>query len=274
MIKAEFDFDDIYDLLGLSGVADKTMADAARDLTVATHAHIIEEANKILHTRRGMFIEALSYFQIAEDTWVISLEGSARWIDEGMDPHSMLESLLASPKAKTAKDGSKYLVVPFSHAGGPTQLTPAQQNLLSTIKEGLKSRNIPYQKLERDDTGSPKLGKLHSFSIMDKPLKTHNGVGQGHGPIGAPLQGPTGIPYLQGLNIYQNAVKDSKGKEHVRRDIMTFRVASSKMLGTGRWEHPGLQKTDLMKSGLDFANSHWEKVVAPSVIGKMMIEMK
>lgn len=271
MIHLNIDISDLIPLTGASEAAQRAIIEGARDLTIATHAHIVEEANKRLHTRRGLFIEALSYFQISDDTWVVSLDAKARWIDDGMPDHNMLDDLLKSPKAKNAKDGSRYIVVPFRHSGGPTQLTPAQMNLLTTIKAHLKDRGIPYGKLEHDASGAPKLGRLHRFDVMKEPIKSHNGPGQGRGPIGRPIQGPTGIPVLKGISVYQRKITDKQGKESVKREIMTFRVASSKHREQGgRWDHPGLKPMKLMDEGLEWARAHWESKVAPGVLGRLV----
>lgn len=274
MIHVNIDASDLADLIDAEGEARKIMTEAARDLAAATHGHIVEQANRRLHTRRGMFIEALDYFPINEHTWVVSLAAKARWIDDGMPEHNMLDDLLASPKAKTAKDGSRYIVIPFQHKGGVTQLTPAQQNLLATIKTALRKEGIPYGKIEKDASGAPKLGTLHKLDITKEPLRTGKGPGQGRGPVGRPLQGPTGIPFLQGLSVTQRKVTDKQGKETVRRDIMTFRIASSKHKEQGgRWDHPGLPAMNLMEEGLDWAKKHWEQEIAPRVLGSLIASL-
>jgi hypothetical protein len=197
------------------------------------------------------------------------------WIEEGMPPHEMIDNLLKSPKAKTSKDGSKYLSIPFKHNKGPTQQTAPQTSLTDTIKSSLKEMNksrskgnkIPYAKIETNPDGSPKLGLLHKFDIVDKPLKMSNSPGQGKGPVGAPMQGPTGIPFLKGVRIYQN--KNAQGK--VERTIMTFRTVSSKMKGTGRWFHPGLEPVKFLDQAFDWAMKEWETKMKPAII-EMAVE--
>lgn len=250
---------------------------AGTELTAATHGHILEEANKKLHSRRQMFVDSLTHHQVSEDTWVINLDAKAVWIDEGMEAHSMLDGFLKSPKAKTAKDGSKYLVIPFEHGPkGKTQMTHAQANLLDTIKRELGKINrerkslgaeaIPYAKIETDAQGKPKLGRLHSFDIMKEPKRIGTGPGEGKGPRGEVQQGPTGIPLLQGISIYQKMVKGKGGKESVKRSIMTFRVASSKHKGQGRWDYPGVEPTNLMEEGYKWALDQWKSTIAPKIL--------
>lgn len=245
----------------------KAMNDAARDLTTQTHAHILEQVQAKLHSTREKYVKALSFKQVDADTWVIELAKDAMFIEEGIKPNTdMLDGLLKSSKAKTAKDGSRYIVVPFQHNKGATQQTPAQTTLTNTIKSEMKKRKIPYGKLETDASGKPKTGLLHSFDIMKQPIKTAPGAGSGHGPIGQVKQGPTGIPHLQGVRVYQTKVKDAKGKESVKKSIMTFRIASSKMKGQGRWVHPGLEAKKFLDEAADWALKEFETRIRDQIL--------
>jgi hypothetical protein len=161
---------------------------------------------------------------------------------------------------------SRYRVIPFQHNKGPTQQTKTQNELKETIRTEMGKRGIPYGKLEMNADGTPKLGKLHSFDIKDKPLKTQNGVGQGWGEIGKPKVGATGIPFLQGVNVYQTKVKDKSGKESVQKQIMTFRIVSSKHKGTGRWVHPGFEPKKFLQEGYEWALKEWNDKILPQIL--------
>lgn len=254
-------------------------------LTAMTKNHIIEEAQRKLHSRRSMFIEGLDSFQEDGNTWVINLDSSVRWVDDGMPPHNMLDGLLSSPKAKTSKDGSKYLIVPFKHNKGATEMTPAQKNLNQTVKAEMKKFGVPYGTIEKGSDGSPRLGLLHEMDITQAPLKAMNGPGQGDGPIGSPIQGPTGTPYLKGIRVSQRLVKNKNGTESVRREIMTFRVASSKhndenkskkdaapegSITKGRWDHPGVEAMNFMEEGAKWAKQQWDSHIAPQLMEGVM----
>lgn len=246
---------------------DKAMKNAARDLAAMTHAHILEEAQAKLHSTREKFVKALSIQQVDEDTWVIELAKDAMFIEEGIKPNTdMLDGLLKSPKAKTAKDGSRYLVVPFDHKKGQASQTPAAKSLTDTIKNEMKSRGISYGGIEKDANGKAKTGLLHSFDIMKNPVKTAQGPGQGHGPIGAVKQGATGIPHLQGVRVYQTPVKGKDGKESIKKSIMTFRIASSKMKGQGRWIHPGLEAKRFLDEAATWALAEFEKHIKDQIL--------
>lgn len=265
---------------GLEGKLREAAQIAGNELAPAVHAHIVEEANKKLHARRQAFIEGVSFKQEGPDTWLIVLDAKARWIDDGLEPHEMIDDLLSqrSGKAKgpkTSKDGSRYRVIPFFHGPGKggTSQTPAEASLQATIKSELKkannqltgNRGIPYAKIENGADGKPATGLLHSFDITNAPSKTGNGPGQGWGPIGSVRQGATGIPFLQGVRIYQRQVKGADGKPTVKRAIMTFRTVSSKMKGTGRWFHPGLPPAKIFDEAHAWGIRKWENEILPKV---------
>lgn len=285
MFHVNLDVSGLTDLLQTSSVARKVLKQAATQLTQQTKEHIIQEANKRLHTRRQMYVDGLSAFQENEHTWVISLDAKVRWIDDGMPAHNMLDDLLKSPKAKTTKDGTgKYIVIPFQHKKGATEATPAQQGLTDAIKTELRGINalrkaagadpIPYGKIERNQDGSPKLGVLHKLNISDSPIKTHEGAGQGWGDIGQVRQGPTGIPFLKGIQIRQRMAIDKKGKEQVIREILTFRVASSKQRSQkGRWDMPNIPAVPLMEEAAAWAKEHWQNNVSPKLFDMIKAEL-
>lgn len=260
---------DISDILGLKEIKDKVdqaAKDALADLAAQTHAHIVENVQAKLHSTREKYLDALSIQQVSDDTWLINLDAKANWIEEGLEKHEMIADLLKSPKAKTSKSGGKYMVIPFEHKTKPSASTPAQKSLTDTIKEEFKRRKIPYGKLEVDAAGNPKKGVLHSFDINHAPLKTAHGVGQGHGPIGATKQGMSGIPFLRGIRVSQKEVKDPvSGKSKVVKSIATFRVVSSKHIGTGRWVHPGTPQRKFLDEALDWAEKQWDEKIKPQL---------
>lgn len=272
---------DLTDLLNVQNnllpAAEKALANAAAALTMATHAKMLDIAKSKLHTRRKAYEDALTFKKVNDYTWLINLDRKARWIEDGMSQHEMIMDLLKSKKTKVAKDGSKYLSIPFEHKGGPTQMTPAQADLNSTVKSFLRNYNknnpggkIPYGNIEKNADGSAKLGVLHKFNIMTSPLKTAQGVGQGHGPIGAVKQGITGIPFLQGIQISQKEVTDKKtGAKSVQRSISTFRTVSTKMLGSGKWVHPGLQPMNIMDEAVDWALNEFDTKIKDQLLNEI-----
>lgn len=282
MVTINIDIGDLASLKEFQDIAKSVCDEASRNLAAMTHAKMVELASERLHSRRQNFIDALTLKE-EDGVMIISLDASQRWVDDGMEPHSMLENLLKSPKAHRAKDGSVYVVVPFEHGPGKgvTNSPASTQDVVSTVKAEMKRRKIPWSKVERDDQGRPKLGQLHRFSIEHSPLKTHEGPGQGRGPIGDVKQGPNvrqrvgggpsggGIPFLRGVAVYQKAM-DGGG---VKRSVMTFRIASSKMTGEDIWKHPGLEPVHIFDDAFRWAEEQVESVIVPQLIQKLVDSM-
>lgn len=91
---------------------EKLVQKALDNLAVAAHAKAAELAHERLHGRLPAYLRAL-HLRRAEDGMEVVLEPSAGWIEDGLPKRDMRELLLSSPKAKTAKDGTKYLAVPM-----------------------------------------------------------------------------------------------------------------------------------------------------------------
>ncbi len=257
--------------------ADETLQKYAKDLAEQAHAKVVELASQGLHMRRERYLAALSFQPVNDSTWVITLDANAVWIEDGLPENfQMLDKLLASNKAKTAKDGSKYIVVPFQHNKGGIFLNSESgktgDDLKRTIQDELRKRKIPFDRLERNiNTGEPKLGKLHDIEVpfREHPKKTHEGIGQGEGSIGSARQGATGTSFLNRIQIHQRMGKDKLGRPQVMRGIMTFRTASSKQDAAERWVHPGLPPTRFFEQAYDWALKEWETVIVPRVLNDL-----
>lgn len=258
--------------LDVSALVNAVNEDAAREITnkaaaslaLLTQAKVTEMSTERLHTRRDMFLKGVSMYQEGEGTWVIHLDNAVHWIEDGREPGSMLPDLLNSPKAKTSSDGHKYIIVPFVNKagkGGPTQNTPYQQDLVNAIKAEMKKQRIPWGKIEKDSSGNPKLGKLHSLKVKT-PLKTREGPGMGWGAIGDERKGATGIPFLAGANVFQT--KNEKGK--VERGVITFRIASDRHYGTGRWHFPGLEPANIFADSYEWAQRELDEHILPEIM--------
>jgi hypothetical protein len=285
----DLDLTQLKSLFGLSEAAAKAMADGARDLSAMGHAKIVELAAQRLHSRRKMFLDAVT-MSMVDGVWVIQLDAKMEWIDSGLPPHDMLEALLRSPKAKISKEGFRYLVVPFQHNKLPQNTPASSQPMVDQVKAYMKSKSIPWGKVERDEQGRPLLGKLHGFSLEHTPLKSGHGPGQGWGPVGDVRQGPNhrqivgggpgggGIPFLRGVAVYQNplgpraprGVKEVAEPHHgVQRSVMTFRVASEKHKGQGRWHHPGLHKVAILDDTFEWMKNTLENEIGPAILDRI-----
>jgi hypothetical protein len=264
---------DLSGLLNLANLDDlKRIGElAAANLALLTQAKVEELAGQRLHSRLAQFREGLSPpKQDDSGVWVIHLDDEQAWINDGYAAHSMIPDLLNSPKAKMAADGSKYMVIPFSHTAGksgPTQTTPAQQDLVVAIKKQLNNQKIPWGKVEKDSSGMPILGRVHKLNLqtpnkMREAMSGHGRQGMGWGNVGEKMVGATGIGFLEGAAVHQSL--SSKGK--VERSVMTFRIASSKHEAQGRWQHPGLEPTHIFEDAYEWALKEIDLTVMPSIM--------
>lgn len=260
------------------------LAHAAELLSAQAHAHILEQASARLHTRLEQYTEHLEPpEQIASGLFAITLQPEARWIEDGLEAHNMLEDLLASPKAKTSKTtGQKYIIIPFKHSQGPKKLTPHGRQLKAAVLGELRKRKIPYNKVETHPDGTPKMGVLHSFDIAN-PDRQHRVRSGQEGPSGRPnaintpghgQAGPSGMPYLWGTKVIQGHKKNKHGEielgkdghPKVERSIFTFRVASASQAGTGKWDHPGTAAMLFFDDAERWARQELEHEVFPEIL--------
>jgi hypothetical protein len=246
-IKIQINVDAIAESLNLIKEEIQQAVDAGvQKLASATHAHVIELAQERLHTTRDKYLEALSFEEIVPGVYVVSLDlDKAGWIEEGKPSGSMLDDLLRYD-AKTSKDGNRYKVIPFEHSKAPSQMNDKAKKYVSTIKAELKKRGLPYKKLEYGPDGSPRIGKLHQFNIKSTYPSAR-----------------AKTPALYGLTIYQH--KDERtGK--VRRDIMTFRIASDKHRAEGLWFHPGIEPRKFLDKAAEWAVKTFENEILPTIL--------
>jgi hypothetical protein len=281
---------------------DAELNKAVQTLAAQTHTRILENVQQRLHARRKMYVEALRVpKEVAPGVFVIVLDEKAVWIEEGMPPHDMVDDLLrkATPGAKPprqAKDGSLYRIIPFKQNEAPSGQTPGEKLLTDTVKAELKKLRIEWNKVERDPQGKPLSGRLHSAVLKDHPAfeanpqrpdGTAGKPGWGKGDEGQVMQGPvkpgqeknSGIPMLRGLAIYQTPLfkkdkegnqvpdLDKKGLQRARRDILTFRIVSSKHKGQ-KWQHPGIEGTRFFDDAFQWCQQEWDQNIMPALTKK------
>ena len=227
---------------------------AVKELSVNTRAHIAEQArngSRKLKTTAGVYIEALEgpKEDSSGNIWVISLDESANWMEDGIKPGTDMKPGLLGGKSSAT--------IPFDHGKNPTQQTETQKNIQIELKAGLAQINkerkangqtpVNLKKIEKNPDGSPRIGRLHEFDIASsKPT-----AGAKH-------------PALKGLAIYQSEDKKT-GK--VRRDILTFRTVSTQS-APDSWIHPGFEGRNFFEEAYNWALQEWESSVLPRVLAK------
>lgn len=251
------DFKVSLDLEPLKKYLDEFAKDVIKDIKMSIKAlaenrynHIKEEVQNKLHSSRKLYLESLSPPEQVDDfLWVITLNQKAEWIEMGRpEPYDMKPGLLKD--GKTAKDGSRYRVVPMNQAKTPSEMSPNtagyEQSMVDKVKFELKKQGIPYKKLELDKNGSPRIGKLHSLDI--------NSFTPGKG----------NTPQLHGINIYQTKQKDGS----VKRNITTFRTVTDKPNQKDKWIHPPVEGKEFFKEAGEWAEQEWVNKILPAIVAK------
>ena len=266
--------------------AKKQLSKSVGDLAKATQKHILELADAELSpSLKQIFRGKEDQHNIRIDTispnvHVITLTGSAYWIEEGIPPQTDMKTdqwLFKSKKTKTSKDGYRYLVIPFEHSKGPSLQTGYEKNLTDRVKFELKAQNrvrktqglpqIPWAGIELDKKGNPKEGLVHEFDFSGGKAKSSW----------------TSDP-LARLRVYQAIEKDASGnpkktkggKIKTTRSWMTFRTASESPKPnpeTGvspkeKFIHPGYTAKKFMDKSAEWAEQEFYNRIVPDILAK------
>lgn len=229
---------------------EKELRNKVQQLAMSAYGVIAEQANDKLKSTREQYINSLSVHNIASgednDIWVITLKGDARWIEEGQMPRDMLKDLINGKSSKVSKEGHRYNIIPFKHDKPAGNQSLQELRLSSAIKQYMM-----HHKLDKviKHKGKPMFGKVASFTVND-PL--------------AP-KGKDGQNLLSNVTIYQRPLKAKGGGIRVKRDVMTFRVASEKQMGQGKWRHPGSQGLHAFTEAERRLNEVWTQMIQETV---------
>lgn len=248
-LKIEIDVDKIVAELGeTSGKLKSELTSGVQGLANMTRGKIIEMVDNQLHSSKEFYKDAISKVEeVAPGMWVISLDESANWIEEGISPGKDMKPNLLKHAKRVSKKGYRYNIIPFKHSGPPSRQTQYQKNLVGRIKIELQKRNIPWKTIEKDAQGNPRIGKLHSFDIES----------------GKPTLRATEHA-LKGVSIYQT--KEKTG--NIRRDVLTFRTVSESPASAGKWIHPGFTAKKFMDQAMEWAETEWSNTILPTILNK------
>lgn len=266
--------------------AKKQLIKSVGDLAKATQGHILELSKAELSPSLQLIFRGKeNEHNIRMDTlspgnYVITLSGSAYWIEEGIPPNTDMKTdrwLFSSKKTKTSKDGFRYLVIPFEHSKAPSTQTGYEKNLTDRIKFELKAQNkvrkrqglpsIPWGGIETDKDGKPKEGLIHEFDFKGGKAKSSW----------------TSDP-LSKLRVYQAIEKDAQGrakltksgKAKVSRSFMTFRTASENpnpnpktgVAPKDKFIHPGFTAKKFMDKSAEWAEQEFYNRILPDIFSK------
>ena len=75
------------------------------------------------------------------------------------------------------------------------------------------------------------------------------------------LKPTTGHHYLNNAVVVQREVKGPKGKMKISKEVVTFRVVSSKHKAEGKWMYPAVPALNSIPEAYKYAHAEWETIV-------------
>jgi hypothetical protein len=241
----------------------------AKNIAVMTHAFIAAKAKNELNSFQqqaylGKNEENLKYSKLGEGVYMIELDSSAAFIEDGSPKKFMKWLLENNPKAKTAKDGSRYAHIPFSHSksNSTKNVNDPKSAFYDIVSKRLKEENIDLNKIEKNTDGTPKLGIIHkintnSIIASEKNRANFSSPRSQEMAEKIGLKPHSGIHKLEGLFVTQR--KDKGGK--IVKEAVTIRTISSKHEAEGRWYYPQIKPFNGMQAGYEFAKAQMEEAV-------------
>jgi hypothetical protein len=242
------------------------MQTAVGTIAAATHAFILQTVNaELTGYKREAYLgkenKNVRWIDLGNSMWVVEVDETARWLEEGRAEPMFMEWLLKN--AKTARDGSKYKIIPFKQdqgAGKTPGFHPNKPALAAVTKRMLDAQNIDLNKIERDVGGKPKVGILHKIPMgreeimaeMQPKRRDYFSMPRSAdiaGKIG--LKPHDGIFMLKGLMVVQRP--NASAKHGVTREAITYRVISSKHKAEGRWFYPKVEALNAVPRAAEWA---------------------
>ena len=196
-----------------------------------------------------------------EPLYVLALVGKLpNMVEYGISPYDMKQASpgwLGGGKARTAKDGHKYIIIPFRHSTGSSGAIAytgkaAAADMQSRLKEAMgKGVTIPtgsstsMSKMQRTESGDVIRG---AAARIPSNADVHN--------------------YLQGMVRVQEptAGRTSSGKQKGSSQLVTFRIMSANSPADS-WQHPGLEARDLLSEVERFVNTQITRLVENVMAG-------
>lgn len=212
------------------------------ELAKRVRAEWIEQANKRVLFGKSTYIRAIGEIEQTEtgarivlgigDTGESAVRMERGWhYPGGID---LRKTLLASPNAKTAKDGHKYMVIPFRHIGPDGEGAGVE-----------KARPLAY---------APSLAD-RVWTRASAYLDAVNHDAPGRGSVPATLGGPI-LREHHKTGLLTRAIRNEGG------GMTTFRTISE-TVGVGvSWMHPGIKPVSLVPEVAAFARVEWGRMNA------------
>jgi hypothetical protein len=218
-------------------IADQLVT-ATAEVAQLTYNRAVEMASARLHSTKQQYLDALKLEPESEGVFVISLDASADHLEDGYPPFPMLPKLVNGPKSKVSKEGYRYVIVPIRTRTDTASTQPSEnsRSVAMKLKQVIDMRKFKKVK----STVDAKSGKV---TTVEK------------------YSGEAPHPFLKGLTrVREYASADSK--KPMSSAYLTFRVASEKQMGKGKWNHPGFQGANIFPDLERWADTQMTTIIS------------
>ncbi len=225
----------------------KHLSDSLENLAAEAYERAVQIANEKLTSRRADYLGALKFYKDkANDVYVIELNQSAMWIEEGIHLHNMKQTHLK---------GKDSVIIPFNHNKNiPSMMSSKQQQTYGEIKSFLRKQKVSLTKPIKDTSGAPILsspGNVKPAASFNKiPSKT--------------VSKKSGESVLNRMQIYQHETKDKQGNSKISKTMITFRTLS-KNSKDSEWNVPAQDGVLILDRVYDFILQNYQEILMKSL---------
>jgi hypothetical protein len=180
----------------LSAIADAMVAGTTKfvaTVPIYTKQQFQTEVRRSLNSSRDTYMDALKV-NMSNNVLVVELD-SKNWlanaVESGIGPFDMKETMLKSPKAKTSKKGTKYMVIPIgkdkNSAGGSTEKGQEFQKKINDVlgnkpnygiskyKQLMTGKVVESQKIINNDPQLQGFYRTRQFENRESSKKDRHG---------------------------------------------------------------------------------------------------
>jgi len=235
-----------------------------RDLSQMTYSKAQEMASQKLHSTRQQYVDNLSFDQVDQNNWVITLNKDVAHIEEGYSSFDMIKAGLASGKnAKRSKEGFNYIHIPLEHKQGPaSSQSPLHSNPVQSGQAFETTKGDLAKDLKRlkgvfgvgqmgtfnYPSGAPVLGQVWKMSkdaftptwtmknVFGDQISTQITGGKA---IHKNLVGLTGIQYQDGKGVKTAYLTWRTVSEKTLNQWTQTKAGKKGQMRQGTWIHPG-----------------------------------
>lgn len=198
----------------------------SKSLPILTQQHISQEARQKLNDTREEYLAAVKskfvgtvlLVELDRDSWI------ANAVETGIDGFDMKANHLRSPKARTGKNGYRYIRIPIGKKkGSPGGSTPKSQEFQQKINEVLDR---------------PKFGMKRLKGLMDGSVVESQAV-------------MTDEPMLKGfyrVRQFETAQAYHSGRAKPAWQFVLFRTMTNNPAARSKWQHPGIKPVHIFRS--------------------------